>query len=181
MGAIQEIDVAKLPKWKLVEPGSYLTARQVYEKIMTARAGKNAPVVFLDVRIPAELNFLGTPTLVDANIPVERMGDQFDPNENAYNMVPNLDFVDEVEAFLTSRGLGRDTTLILMCRSGGRSAKGVNRLFKAGYKNVHTLVNGYEGDALQSGPNKGQRLINGWKNSGLPWTYKLGKELIHMP
>lgn len=62
-----------------------------------------------------------------------------------------------------------------MCRSGSRSAKAANLLDQMGYKNVYTILDGFEGDKAKSGPNKGHRVVNGWKNSPLPWSYKLAK------
>jgi rhodanese-related sulfurtransferase len=56
-----------------------------------------------------------------------------------------------------------------MCRSGGRSAAAANALAKAGYTNVWSLVEGFEGDKDAAG----KRTANGWRNAGLPWDYKL--------
>ena len=30
-------------------------------------------------------------------------------------------------------------------------------------------------------PKAGQRIVNGWKNAGLPWTYKLEKSKMYFP
>ena len=39
---------------------------------------------------------------------------------------------------------------------------------------IDTLfTDGFEGDKAKSGPQKGQRVVNGWKNSNLSWSYKL--------
>ena len=59
-----------------------------------------------------------------------------------------------------------------MCRSGSRSAKAANLLYQAGYKNVYSVIEGFEGDKSKIAETKGQRVVNGWKNAGLPWTYK---------
>jgi rhodanese-related sulfurtransferase len=70
-----------------------------------------------------------------------------------------------------------------MCRSGGRSAYAVNLLAKTGFKNVYSIVDGFEGDKLdiEGSYYKGKRLVNGWKNSGAPWTYQLDSELLYLP
>jgi len=65
-----------------------------------------------------------------------------------------------------------------MCRSGYRSADAANLLAKAGYKNVFNLVDGFEGDKAESG--KGQRVVNGWKNSDLPWSDELDKAKMYL-
>jgi hypothetical protein len=45
------------------------------------------------------------------------------------------------------------------------------------------IVDGFEGDALKikGSYNNGRRLINGWKNSGAPWTYELDPDLMYLP
>jgi rhodanese-related sulfurtransferase len=45
----------------------------------------------------------------------------------------------------------------------------------AGFKNVYSVVDGFEGDKAKDGPQKGERVVNGWKNKGQPWGYKLDK------
>lgn len=70
-----------------------------------------------------------------------------------------------------------------MCRSGGRSAIAVNMLAKAGFRNVYNITDGMEGDSVKD-PNsvyQGQRLVNGWKNSGVPWTYKVKPDQVLLP
>jgi hypothetical protein len=46
---------------------------------------------------------------------------------------------------------------------------------KAGFKTVYNIIDGFEGDSLKvpGSYNYGKRLVNGWKNSGAPWTCKL--------
>lgn len=42
------------------------------------------------------------------------------------------------------------------------------------------MIEGFEGNTAKDGPNKGQRTVNGWKNSALPWTYELDKDEIYL-
>ena len=44
---------------------------------------------------------------------------------------------------------------------------------KAGFTNAYTLTDGFEGDKVTDSGSVffGQHMRNGWKNSGLPWTY----------
>ncbi len=78
-------------------------------------------------------------------------------------MKPLPDFVSRV-----SEVAKPDDTLLVMCRSGGRSAIAVNMLAKAGFKNVYNIIDGMEGDTVEDPGSVflGQRLRNGWKNSG---------------
>ena len=66
-----------------------------------------------------------------------------------------------------------DDTIMLMCRSGARSAIAVNMLAKAGFTKAYNIVDGMEGDtAPEPGdPGHGKHTVNGWKNAGCPWTY----------
>ena len=76
-----------------------------------------------------------------------------------------------------------DDTLMLMCRSGGRSAIAVNLLAQAGFKHVYNIVDGMEGDANADSDSvaQAQPLKDGWKHSGCPWTKKLTPERMVLP
>ena len=68
--------------------------------------------------------------------------------------------------------------MILIYRSGDRSAKAQDRLLQAGYTKVwyrrrlRTI-------RRKAAHRDGQRAVNGWKNAGLPWTYKLDKAKMY--
>ena len=66
-----------------------------------------------------------------------------------------------------------EDTILVMCRSGGRSALAVNLLAQAGFKNVYNIIDGMEGDGNGDSASVPQ---GGWKNSGCPWTKKLTPE-----
>jgi rhodanese-related sulfurtransferase len=59
----------------------------------------------------------------------------------------------------------------------------VNLLAKAGFKNVYNITDGMEGDSVEDPRSvfMGQRLVNGWKNSGCPWTYHLTPDRMVLP
>jgi hypothetical protein len=46
-------------------------------------------------------------------------------------------------------------------------------LHDAGLTKVYTQVEGFEGIKAQSGEHRGKRVVAGWKNDGLPWSYDL--------
>ena len=56
-------------------------------------------------------------------------------------------------------------------------------LAKAGFKHVYQIVDGMEGDLVTDVDSLylGQRMRNGWKNSGCPWTYKLTPDRMRLP
>ena len=83
----------------------------------------------------------------------------------------------EVERRLAERGLVRTDAVVLICRSGDRSSRAANRLAEAGFTRVHSVVDGFEGDMSP----QGRRSVNGWKNAGLPWTYRLERSRMYFP
>jgi len=175
-GPVMAEDWSSLSTKKQTTLGLYMTAKQAYDYMM-----KNMDnALFLDVRTPSELNYLGVTTVMDANVPTDTMdASAWDDKKHRYKRQHNNHFVADVGARLKAKGLKKTDTVILMCRSGKRSAKAVNVLAKQGYTNVYSVVDGYEGDKVKKGENKGKRMKNGWKNSGLPWTYSLDKDLMY--
>ncbi len=169
--------LADLSKKKQTELGLYVTASEAYEML----DGHANDTLFIDVRTRAEVAFLGMPTIADANLPYLLAGewDEWDEKKMTYKLTPNSGFLPAVEKLLADKGLNKESKIVIMCRSGSRSAKATNLLAKAGYKNVYTVTDGYEGDKAKEGAHKGQRVVNGWKNSGLPWSYKLNKEKMY--
>lgn len=145
--------------------GLYVTAKDAYEM------WRNAPekVTILDVRTPEEYLFVGHPTMA-WKVPVAVQSYVWDEAKGQFPMRPLGDFVSRVQTFAKP-----EDTICVMCRSGGRSAIAVNMLDKAGFTRVFQIVDGMEGDPVKDPDSVflGQRLKNGWKNAGCPWTYKL--------
>ena len=169
-------DWSKLSKKKQTSLDQYMTSKQAYDHMMKDMD----KALFLDVRTPAELNYLGVTSVMDANVPTDTMdGSAWDDKKKRYVRKHNKSFVADVDARMKAKGLKKTDTVILMCRSGKRSAKAVNVLANNGYTNVYTVVDGYEGDKAKEGESKGKRVVNGWKNSGLPWTYSMDKDLMY--
>ncbi|WP_310491944.1 rhodanese-like domain-containing protein [Dechloromonas sp.] len=173
-------DWDKLPDVKKSKVGLYLTPQQAYDMKKANPKG----VAFFDVRTRAEAMYVGWPSDADALVPYvehpELMSD-WDDKRHMYKLEPNQDFVPELERRLKEMGLGKDATIILVCRSGDRSSKAQDRLQMAGYTKVYGIAEGVEGDTAKEGPKAGQRVVNGWKNAGLPWTYKLDKAKMYFP
>ena len=169
-------DWSKLSVKKQTKLGLYMTAKQAY-KHTSEHMDKT---LFLDVRTPSELNYLGAATVMDAHVPTVYMDTTgWNDKKHRYNRATNKNFVADVDKALKKKGLSKSDTVILMCRSGKRSAKAVNMLAENGYTKVYTVVDGYEGGKVKKGDNKGKRMKDGWKNSGLPWTYSLDRDYMH--
>jgi len=166
-----------VPQSKRTTCGLYLTAVDAYQMV----SEDPAKVLFIDVRTRGELQFIGMPTLVDAHVPflVEAAPLQWDDARSSFRLAPNPDFVGAVDKRLAQKGLTRAATVIVICQSGVRAARAANALTEAGYAKVYTAIDGFEGDPVAEGPTKGQRLVNGWRNAGLPWTAKLDRAKMY--
>ena len=163
----------ELPKAKQTVLGLYVSAREAYEQ------WKAAPdkVQIIDVRTPEEVFWVGHPPMA-WKIPVVAVTYEWDADKKQFPMRPLPDFVARVQTVTTL-----DDTLMVMCRSGGRAAMAINLLAKAGFSNVYNIIDGMEGDAVQDPDSvfNGQRLKNGWKNAGCPWTYELTGDRLLLP
>ena len=164
---------ATLPKEKQTALGLYVTAKEAYEK-WKAQPDK---VIIIDVRTPEEYLFVGHPAMA-WKIPLAAQTYEWDAEKGQFPMAPLPDFVDRVKEVANP-----DDTIMAMCRSGGRSALAANWLAQAGFTKVYNIVDGMEGDAVTDPESLflGQRLKNGWKNSGLPWTCEVAPDLMSLP
>ncbi|MEJ2308444.1 MAG: rhodanese-like domain-containing protein [Gammaproteobacteria bacterium] len=151
----------------------YLNAREAYE-IKTAHPDD---VLFIDVRNRPEIHYIGMADQIDANIPY-----YFDSTEwkmkkdgvhGTFRKIRNDDFEEAVENALKSKGLTKESPIIIMCTSGSRAPRAARTLHEAGFKKVYTQVEGFEGIKAKEGEHKGKRLVAGWKHEGLPWSYDL--------
>jgi rhodanese-related sulfurtransferase len=164
-------DPARQTPWNL-----YLDAREAYA-MKTAQGDK---VLFVDVRDPIEIMFTGFTDVVDINVPFLLANrNRWHDKKPVFAMEPNPRFESDIAAALAKRGLDKNTPIILMCRSGDRGAPSAKALH--GYKRVYVVVDGFEGDTLKDGERKNWRLVNGWKNAGLPWSYALNKDKLYLP
>ena len=160
---------SEVPERKQTTLGLYVTAAQAYEM------WKSAPdkVKVIDVRTTMEYAFVGHPEMA-WNIPVAFVTYQRKEGKFEYKVKWNLDFVTEVKSIA-----GPADILLVMCRSGDRSAMAVNKLAAAGYKNAYTVTDGFEGDKVTDPGSVfvGKRMKNGWKNSA-PWVYGVDPEKV---
>jgi len=139
-----------------------------------------SPVLFIDVRDPVEIMFVGFTDEVDLNIPfliVDRS--QWNAEKNSFRLYRNPDFIAQVEQALQDRGMDKSATIITMCRSGSaRGLPSAEFLRNNGFENARYVVNGFQGSAVKDGAQKGLRIKNGWQNSGLPWGSKPNADKI---
>ncbi len=172
------ITSSQLPEYKRTKAGLYFNAKEAYG-LMQKQGSK---VLFIDVRTSPEVAFIGMPEIADANVPLKFFGKKMQWNDlgNHFAMAPNPRFVEEVTDRLLQKGLTKNDKVLVMCRSGGRSAKAADALTNAGYSQVYSVFDGFEGDPAPSGSQQGKLVINGWKNSNLPWSYTLSKDKMYL-
>lgn len=106
--------------------------------------------VIVDVRTAEERKFVGH---VPETIHVAWM--------TGLSLSRNPRFVRELES-----KVGKDDIVLLLCRSGKRSAAAAEAATKGGFKHVFNILEGFEGD-LDDQQRRGA--FNGWRNAGLPW------------
>ena len=140
-------------------------------------------VLFVDVRDPVEIMFVGFTDAVDINIPFKSVDrTQFNEEKAVFAMPSNPDFASEVEKALKAKGLGKDDLIVTMCRSGSARGKpSADYLLSQGFTNVKYIDHGFQGDKIEYGEREGFRLKNGWQNSGLPWSSKINPDKINKP
>jgi rhodanese-related sulfurtransferase len=175
--AAHAFDAAAVPAPKRTKLGQYFSSQEA-AKFVEQNASKT---LFLDIRTTAEVTFLGMPMQADASVPYMKEPEfpVWDSVKATFKLEPNSDFVPEVRRRLSAKQLGPSDAVVLICRSGDRSAAAANLLAEAGFKNVYSVVDGFEGDLAADGPKSGQRAVNGWKNAGLPWSYKLDRAKMY--
>lgn len=163
----------EIPKEKQTSLGLYVTAKEAFEKWKA----EPEQVKILDVRTPHEYVFVGHPEMA-WNIPFLFMTHQWDKEKNEYALKLNREFVAQVKEMAEPKD-----TILVMCRSGDRAAWAVDELAKAGFTNAYNIIHGMEGDTVKDPENlyDGKRMKNGWKNSGLPWTYKVDRKRAWVP
>ncbi len=154
-----------------------ITAQETYD----LKSANEVPVLFIDVRDPVEIMFIGSTDMTDLNIPfltVDR--NLWNEEKGVFQLLKNNDFTSQVEAALSARDLDKDTMIITMCRSGSERGKpSADALREAGFTNAHYVINGFQGDVIKEGEQKGFRLQNGWQNSNLPWSPKMNGDKIY--
>jgi len=158
----------------------YLNAKEAYD-MKTANPDK---VLLLDVRNQAELHYTGMPDSADANVPYRFDSSNWKLKKNkkhiTFKMPKNPNFVEAVENVLNDKNLTKESSVIIMCATGSRAPFATRLLHKAGFKKVYAQMEGFEGPkSKEEGPNKGKRVVKGWKVSNLPWSYDLIPEKMY--
>jgi len=165
-----------------------------YKMIDPLSSTYNPNTYILDVRTPAEWNWVGhpgkeicknegNPDIVRGAFleePVRKVIHipwklwEYVPQDQKYEEIPNKFFDEEVV-----RQFSRYDTIIIMCRSGSRSKSAseeledpthpaCKRLEELGFYSIYNMPEGFEGGKDACGY---RTLYKGWKNKGLPYNY----------
>ncbi|MGI9404987.1 MAG: rhodanese-like domain-containing protein [Hyphomicrobiaceae bacterium] len=121
----------------------------------------NADAQLVDVRTSAEWAFVGHPALDAINKSVVFAQWSSFPGQDV-----DPQYADKLGQTLENAGLGKDTPLFFLCRSGVRSLAAARAMAACGYTQCHNVTDGFEGP---HGADRRRGRIAGWKASGLPW------------
>ena len=153
--------------------GLYVTAKEAYDMWQADPGG----VKLLDCRTPEEYVFVGHPPMA-VNVPFAFQSFAWDPERKSFHWDLNPEFIQAV-----TRWAKPDDTILVSCRSGGRAAMAINMLAKAGFTRAFNILDGMEGGKVKDPDSvfDGLRMKNGWKNSGLPWSYEIDPVRMMLP
>ncbi|OOY44466.1 hypothetical protein BOV91_01240, partial [Solemya velum gill symbiont] len=152
--AVDKQDVQK--KWH-TPFDLYLDPQEAFDMV-TSRPQET---LFIDVRSQPEVHYIGMAEQVDANIPY--MFDSLDWKSKrddihgTFRKKRNPDFEAAVVNALASKGLNKESPVIIICTSGSRAPFAARALHKTGFTTVYTQVEGFEGIKAKSGENEGKR------------------------
>ncbi len=138
----------KKPELKQISP------EKAYDMIQ-----KEANIVFVDVRSEMEYLFIGH-AIGSVNIPwIEEPDWEINPH-----------FVRDIRKLILGGVICTDESqcapVVLICRSGKRSAEAGHVLINAGFTRVYNVDTGFEGELND----RHQRSsLGGWRFDGLPW------------
>jgi len=113
--------------------------------------------LLIDVRSSMEYLFVGHP-----------QGAVHIPWIDEPDWVVNKDFVIEIRKLLLggSADSSHEVAIVLICRSGNRSAEAGSLLVDEGLKNIYNIEHGFEGKLDDS---HHRSTLGGWRYHQLPW------------
>ncbi len=133
--------------------------KEIYPKEAQEILEQQNQAVLIDVRSTMEFEYVGHPTNA-VHVPIKE--------PPAWGI--DEDFVNNVKSAIQQHSseneLALGMPLLMLCRSGARSALAAEMLIKEGYTNVYNILDGFEGDKDESSH---RNTINGWRFHDLPW------------
>ena len=117
----------------------------------------DATAQLVDVRTPPEWGFVCLPNLSSLNRQPLTLSWKLYPN-----FATNPDFVAQLQSAVPDK----NTPLLFLCKTGGRSLDAACAMTEAGYRFCFNIEDGFEGAANEAGQ---RGTVSGWKASQLPW------------
>ena len=114
-------------------------------------------VYLVDCRTIPEWRYVGRPDLS----PIGK-----DPVLVEWQVFPSGDVNPHFVSEVLDKGVGKDATILTLCRSGVRSIAAAQALTAAGFENCFNILEGFEGDKDDQNH---RATLGGWKVAGLPW------------
>lgn len=111
----------------------------------------------VDVRTTAEWQFTGYPDL-------SSLGKK--PVMLSWRVYPTMEINHGFVTALGDHIKDKDTPLLFLCRSGGRSQEAAMAIAGKGYSQCFNIVGGFEGE-IDTAHHRGA--VTGWKVEHLPW------------
>ena len=124
----------------------HITPKEAYEFLQA-----NPEAVFIDVRSEMEYMFVGHP-----------QGSILIPWVDSRDWEHNPAFVSQVR-----KASSVNRPIVLICRSGHRSAEAGRTLENSGIQEIYNVMYGFEGDL---DVRHQRNSCNGWRFDGLPWS-----------
>lgn len=121
------------------------------------RLASDSESLLLDLRSLPEWQLVGVPDL-------RALGKT--PIFLSWQAYPDMAVQPAFGTALLSEGVGPDTPLYLLCRTGDRAPVAAQALATSGFTALHPIADGFEGPPDQQG-RRGR--LAGWKAEGLPW------------
>jgi rhodanese-related sulfurtransferase len=118
---------------------------------------ENQKAQLVDVRTRPEWMFVGLPDLTS-------IGRR--PVLQSWQVFPAMEIDPNFTAELTEQLTDKDSPVLFICRSGGRSRAAAQALTAAGFKRCYNVAEGFEGNP-DAERHRGK--TGGWKAAGLPW------------
>ncbi len=118
---------------------------------------EEAAAQLVDVRTRPEWMFVGLPDLTS-------IGRR--PLLRSWQVFPSMEVDENFAAELGRQVPDRDTPLLFLCRSGGRSRAAAAAMAAAGYRRCYNVAEGFEGNPDAE---RHRGTTGGWKAAGLPW------------
>jgi len=134
-----------------------LYAGDLYPKDAYKMLQSDKDSALVDVRTVAEWHYVGLPNLKEIDKDVIRL---------EWRQLPEMKKNNSFMASLMNMVPSKETKLLFLCRTGGRSKEAAIEATAHGYSTCYNIADGFEGD-LDNNFQRG--LTNGWKSAKLPW------------